>query len=389
MDGAQAFTKSSPACLGVGLTLSLSLSLSFAFSLSGFLSGIFTGHPHSQSIPSPSLSCWILNNSTVMAVHTAATTTTTCVSVCRTPRGGRAILRKQIKRKACTRKTVYKENVYAIRHRVRRLRASNQSGGAGGGGGGGEGPNDANGRPSISPSFPSATSCPVPRAQQPAVEYENLRASAIFSSASLPLPGFVLRCSVVFFVTLVALGFPIASETYLSPGASSSAPSTVRFLQALLAGGAGSATVLALLLLRLYFGWGYVGNRLLSASVIYEESGWYDGETWVKSDDVRERDRLIGTQMVQPILKRLQRALLATAAGAALAVVALAGIAKVYGDSANAAPVPVEQLNAPVYRRAFTSREELEAFMENEEKQEEVYGANTPMAPPLSSLPSS
>ena len=44
MDGAQAFTKSSPACLGVGLTLSLSLSLSFAFSLSGFLSGIFTGH---------------------------------------------------------------------------------------------------------------------------------------------------------------------------------------------------------------------------------------------------------------------------------------------------------------------------------------------------------
>ena len=384
MDGAQVFSLPGSRVDSLSLSLSLSLFLSRDFSRVSS-QGI---HPHSQSISSPSLSCWILNNS-VMAVHTAgAATTTTCVSVCSTPRGGRAILRKQIKRKACTRKTVYKENVYALRHRVRRLRASNQSGGAGGGGGG-EGPNDANGRPSISPSFPSATSCPVPRAQQPAVEYENLRASAIFSSASLPLPGFVLRCSVVFFVTLVALGFPIASETYLSPGASSSAPSTVRFLQALLAGGAGSATVVALLLLRLYFGWGYVGNRLLSASVIYEESGWYDGETWVKSDDVRERDRLIGTQMVQPILKRLQRALLATAAGAALAVVALAGIAKVYGDSANAAPVPVEQLNAPVYRRAFTSREELEAFMENEEKQEEVYGASTPMAPPLSSLPSS
>ena len=36
----------------------------------------------------------------------------------------------------------------------------------------------------------------------------------------------------------------------------------------------GSLMVVALLVLRIYLGWAYVGDRLLSASVAYEESGW-------------------------------------------------------------------------------------------------------------------
>ncbi|AQK88058.1 hypothetical protein ZEAMMB73_Zm00001d038853 [Zea mays] len=30
--------------------------------------------------------------------------------------------------------------------------------------------------------------------------------------------------------------------------------------------------------MRMYLGWAYVGNRLLSATVEYEETGWYDGQ---------------------------------------------------------------------------------------------------------------
>jgi hypothetical protein len=30
--------------------------------------------------------------------------------------------------------------------------------------------------------------------------------------------------------------------------------------------------------LRLYLGWAYIGNRLFSATVEYEETGWYDGQ---------------------------------------------------------------------------------------------------------------
>lgn len=33
-------------------------------------------------------------------------------------------------------------------------------------------------------------------------------------------------------------------------------------------------------------GWSYVGDRLLSAVVPYEESGWYDGQMWVKPPEV-------------------------------------------------------------------------------------------------------
>lgn len=33
-------------------------------------------------------------------------------------------------------------------------------------------------------------------------------------------------------------------------------------------------------------GWSYVGDRLLSAVVPYEETGWYDGQLWVKPPEV-------------------------------------------------------------------------------------------------------
>ena len=40
------------------------------------------------------------------------------------------------------------------------------------------------------------------------------------------------------------------------------------------AGCLGSLMVVAILVLRIYLGWAYVGDRLLSAAVPYEETGW-------------------------------------------------------------------------------------------------------------------
>jgi len=45
-----------------------------------------------------------------------------------------------------------------------------------------------------------------------------------------------------------------------------------------------------LVVLRIYLGWSYVGDRLLSAVVPYEETGWYDGQMWVKPPEVNEHD---------------------------------------------------------------------------------------------------
>lgn len=41
-----------------------------------------------------------------------------------------------------------------------------------------------------------------------------------------------------------------------------------------MAGTLGALAVVAAAVIRIYLGWAYVGSRLLSASVDYEETGW-------------------------------------------------------------------------------------------------------------------
>ncbi|MCO5568240.1 hypothetical protein L7F22_021936 [Adiantum nelumboides] len=72
-----------------------------------------------------------------------------------------------------------------------------------------------------------------------------------------------------------------------------------------LSGGAGSLFAVAIIVLRLYLGWSYVGNRLLSAVVPYEETGWYDGQL---------SDRLLGAYQVKPVMNRLKQTLIGAAA---------------------------------------------------------------------------
>lgn len=51
-------------------------------------------------------------------------------------------------------------------------------------------------------------------------------------------------------------------------------PFLLQPLEWFLSGSTGSMVVVAILVLRIYLGWSYVGDRLLSAAVAYEETGW-------------------------------------------------------------------------------------------------------------------
>lgn len=82
-------------------------------------------------------------------------------------------------------------------------------------------------------------------------------------------------------------------------------------LQACLAGALGANFLLLLILLRLVLGWAYVGDRLQRPTVVYEETGWYDGQEWQKPEAELAQDRLIYTYELRPILQRLQVTLLA------------------------------------------------------------------------------
>ena len=44
----------------------------------------------------------------------------------------------------------------------------------------------------------------------------------------------------------------------------------------------------------------------VAVQVEYEETGWYDGQRWVKPEDILSRDRLVGNFQMQPALDRVR-----------------------------------------------------------------------------------
>ena len=66
-----------------------------------------------------------------------------------------------------------------------------------------------------------------------------------------------------------------------------------------------SLSIPLLILIRLYLGWNHIFKRLTSERVEYEESGWYDGQVWIKPLVLKEKESLIASMEVKPILKNI------------------------------------------------------------------------------------
>ncbi|PSR19573.1 DUF1230 domain-containing protein [filamentous cyanobacterium CCP3] len=141
--------------------------------------------------------------------------------------------------------------------------------------------------------------CPVPAEQQPINEYQDVRDSWFYGWGSRHLIGY-LKPVVVLWIVGWAVAGPMAAASFV--------PTKHPVLFGVSA--AMGALVLPMLaLLQLYVGWAHVGGRLRQTTVPYEESGWYDGQLWVKPEEVSNRDRLIVDYQVQPVLQRIRRTL--------------------------------------------------------------------------------
>lgn len=141
--------------------------------------------------------------------------------------------------------------------------------------------------------------CPVPAEQLPIREYEDMRASWFYSWGTRDLRGYLTPLGTIWLVSWLVTG-PVASVSF----------SPVRLLpQFLISAAIGGLVLPTLALLQLYVGWRHVGARLGSSQVPYEESGWYDGQIWVKPQEICDRDRLIVEYQINPILRRLQKTL--------------------------------------------------------------------------------
>ncbi|KAK3259758.1 hypothetical protein CYMTET_31258 [Cymbomonas tetramitiformis] len=146
----------------------------------------------------------------------------------------------------------------------------------------------------------------VPKDQRPVNELNSLRESPMYGWGMLDLSGYGVRVGALW-TAMLFIGGPIADVSY---------PLSRMPLECILAASCGSFFIVALASLRIFLGWSYVSDRLLSAVVEYEETGWYDGQLWVKSPEVLARDRMLGSYQVKPVLDRMKTTLLAS--GAAL-----------------------------------------------------------------------
>ena len=136
--------------------------------------------------------------------------------------------------------------------------------------------------------------CPVPKEQQPTNEFIELSKSIIFSWPKT-------KKSLV----LILIKFWVSAFVLFLVISSGSVYFKTSLFKYILLSFFSSLSIPLLIIIRLYLGWKHVFKRLTSERVEYEESGWYDGQVWIKPLVLREKESLIATIEVKPILNNL------------------------------------------------------------------------------------
>jgi hypothetical protein len=138
--------------------------------------------------------------------------------------------------------------------------------------------------------------CPVPKSQRPLNEYNELKNSFGFK--------WTVRNPKLFFKTIgMFLTLILLFTTFLFTSIYDWQHNFLRFFLSTLGT---SFLIFTMIILKFYLSWKYVYDRLMNAAVNYEESGWYDGQTWIKTNKILMQDRLIGSYEVLPTLNRLK-----------------------------------------------------------------------------------
>ena len=143
-------------------------------------------------------------------------------------------------------------------------------------------------------SFMNESKCPVPREQQPTNEFIELSKSTVFSwpKSKKSLIFVLIKFWIVTFFIFLLIS---SGSVYFNSS----------ILKYILLSLFSSLVIPLLISIRLYLGWNHVFKRLTSEKVEYEESGWYDGQVWIKPVVLKEKESLIASIEVRPILKNL------------------------------------------------------------------------------------
>ena len=138
--------------------------------------------------------------------------------------------------------------------------------------------------------------CPVPSNQRPLNEFNSIRNSWIISWP-------FLERNIFYRKLILSWLFVIPISLIISYGSDYLKNNTFELILVSLTV---SIAFPILLLTRQWLSWMYIYKRLNSENIEYEESGWYDGQTWEKPLDWRSKDLLVAQYQVKPILNHLE-----------------------------------------------------------------------------------
>ena len=138
--------------------------------------------------------------------------------------------------------------------------------------------------------------CPVPKEQQPTNEFLELSNSKIFSLAKTKKKFSMILIS-IWLVTFLIFLIISSGSIYFN----------AQLLKYIFLSFFGSLSVPLLITIRLLLGWSHIYKRLTSETIEYEESGWYDGQIWIKPIQLKEKESLIASIEVKPILKNISQ----------------------------------------------------------------------------------
>ena len=136
--------------------------------------------------------------------------------------------------------------------------------------------------------------CPVPKEQQPTNEFLELSNSKIFALARTSKKFSIILISIWFATFLIFLVISSGSTFFIT-----------NIFKYVFLSFFGSLSVPLLITIRLFLGWNHIYKRLTSEVIEYEESGWYDGQIWIKPIELKEKESLIAFIEVKPILTNL------------------------------------------------------------------------------------
>jgi len=136
--------------------------------------------------------------------------------------------------------------------------------------------------------------CPIPEDQKPINEYISLKENNLTNWITLVRRKYLGKLFQIFLtVFLVCLTFTFEGIESVN-----------QLFATLHQTSLFSLIILNLLVIYILSNWKQVDNRFNTSRLIYEEGSWYTSEIWEKPISLIKNDKLISTQILQPILLR-------------------------------------------------------------------------------------